>query len=259
MSLDRALCSITPGQLKSPPSDDESDSSSNVGETKWATGDNTSSVLEMWRTIPQLEGKPMNLPPSISASKTRRQKLSGPRPLLSPPVHPPEYPPASRTPAKPPIKPPSPPDVDPDNRTSVLNENVQQPGGRLGVSFPEHDLNELVIKTSSHGTSSTVTDAAQPFRAPGERGLETAIHTMPKLLLKWSTKLWGSEMEEVTTGQAEDALPTLPRLVVSPEPKRASHQKQSGSSVLIVMQQRSSNGFEETLSARAHMARCMSR
>ena len=207
-----------------------------------------------------MEGRPMNLPPLIPVSKTRRQKLSGPRPLLSPPVHPPEYPPASRTPAKPPTKPPSSPGVDPDNRTSVSNENVQQPGGRLGVSFPEHDLNEPVIETSSGGTSSIVTDTAQPFRAPGERGPETLIRMEPEFLPKRSTKLWGSEMEEVTTGQAEDALPTLPRLAVSPsEPKRASHQRQSGSSVLIVMQQRSSNGFEETLSARAHMARCMSR
>ena len=234
-----------PGQLKSPPSDDDSDSGSNAGGTLWAISDDTNSTLGTWQTTPQSDRR-KSLPRLVvdpGVPQHHQQRSSGPTPLPQlPSFMPPEYPPATRRPPKPPTKPSG-----SYNRTSVFNEDFRPPAEemyeRLGDFFPEHDLDEPVIEASSGGTSPTSAEAAQPFPTPDRRKPKKSIRVVANehkrkldrtsritsannvnMLRKRSTKLWGSKVEEVTADQVKNASSALSTPAESPsEPKRAFH------------------------------------
>jgi len=231
-----------PGPLKSPPSDDGSDSGSNAGGTLWAISDDTNSTLGTWLTTQSDRRKSLpRLVVDPGVPQHHQQKSSGPAPLPQvPPFMPPEYPPATRRPPKPPTKPPG-----SYNRTSVFNEDFRPPAEemyeRLGDFFPEHDLDEPVIEASSGGTSPTSAEAAQPFPTPDRRKPKKSIRVVANehkrkldrtsritsannvnMLRKRSTKLWGSKVEEVTAEQVKNASSALSTPAESPsEPKRA--------------------------------------
>lgn len=238
----------TPGPLKSPPSDDDSDSGSNAGGTLWAISDNTASTLGTWQTTPQSDRR-KSLPRLVvdpGAPQHQQQKSSGLSPLPQlPPFMPPEYPPALRRPPKPQTKSQNSFNVHQNNRISVFNEDFRPPAEemyeRLGDFFPEHDLDEPVIEASSGGTSPTSAEAAQPFPTPDRRKHKKSIRVVANehkrkldrtsriasannanMLRKRSTKLWGSKVEEVTAEQVKNASSALSTPAESPsEPKRA--------------------------------------
>ena len=266
-----------PGPLKSTPSDDDSDSGSG---TLWAISDNTGSTIGTWQTTPQSDRR-KSLPRLVVDSGTpqvQSQKSSGPAPLPQVPTFmPPEYPPATRRPPKPPTKPLF--NLHASHRTSVFNEDFRPPAEemyeRLGDFFPGHDLDEPVIEASSGGTSPTSAEAAQPFPTPDRRKHKKSIRVVANehkrkldrtsritsannanMLRKRSTKLWGSKVEEVTAEQFKGASSALSTPAESPsEPKRMFHQGCHRSFSLTAMRQQSSNGFEESLSVKAHTAR----
>ena len=270
-----------PGPLQSIPSDDDSDSGSG---TLWAISDNTSSTIGTWQTTPQSDRR-KSLPRLVvdpGAPQVHPQKPPAPTPLPQvPQVPPPEYPPATRRPPKPPTKPLSPFGAHLGNRASVFDEDFRPPAeemyDRLGDFFPGHDLDEPVIEASSGGTSPTSAEAVQPFPIPDRRKHKKSIRVVANehkrrldrtsritsannanMLRKRSTKLWGSKMEEVTAEQYKISSSALSTPAESPsEPKRGSRKRCHWLSKLMIIRQRSFDGFEESSLARAHMARFM--
>ena len=120
---------------------------------------------------------------------------------------------------------------------------------RLGDFFPEHGLDESVIEVSSGGTPPTPAEAIQPLPTPDRREHKKPIRVVAdehkrrldrtsgitlvnnaNMLRKRSTKLWGSEVEEVTAEQVKDASSALSMPAESPsEPKREFQRNQYGS------------------------------
>ncbi|KII93880.1 hypothetical protein PLICRDRAFT_36100 [Plicaturopsis crispa FD-325 SS-3] len=102
---------------------------------------------------------------------------------------------------------------------------------RLEEYFPEHDLDKPVIEASSGQTSPTAAEhpavpppvnvdksrvrakksiriVAEEHKKKIDRTSRSDSSTITSVLRKRSTKLWGSKLEEVTTGQAKSIVPT---------------------------------------------------
>ena len=158
-------------------------------------------------------------PANRDFSKTPPANLPGPADLPPPP----SYPPSKRPP-------PSLDIVVKDGRKSTFDDNVDTTWAprpppeavldRIEDYFKDHDLDRPVIEMPSGGTSPTTTEnpILVPHRSKHKKSIRVVAaelkkrasrmeSSVPAVLRKRNTKLWGSKVEEVTT---EAEVPPLP-------------------------------------------------